>query len=370
MLARGGVNVFAEVEVLLGLRGYRIMIGCGLLAEIGRLVAELVAGRKALVVSDETVYGLYGGAVADNLREAGFEVEAALVPPGEEHKTLAWTGALYERAFEAGLDRYCPVIALGGGVVGDLAGFAAATYMRGVPFVQIPTTLLAQVDSSVGGKVAVNHPRGKNVIGAFYQPVLVVADVGVLATLPARQMRSGLAEVIKYGVIWDEKFFSWLEENLERLLAGDFDALACAVKESCRIKAQVVGEDETERGLRAVLNFGHTVGHALEAAAGYGVFTHGEAVAAGMAAEALLAVKLGLLAEKDYRRLLALLERAGLPQELPGGISPEQLLAYMRRDKKSIGGRLTFVLPLRIGKAVVKAGVPEADFLKHCFKGK
>jgi len=370
VLARGGVKYLTELEVMLGSRSYQIMIGSGLLPEVGELVGDLVPGRRALVVSDETVFGLYGGTLEDSLKGAGFEVEAALVPPGEEHKTLAWTGQLYERAFEAGLDRFCPVIALGGGVVGDLAGFAAATYMRGVPFVQLPTTLLAQVDSSVGGKVAVNHPRGKNAIGAFYQPVLVASDVDTLASLPARQVRSGLAEVIKYGVIWDEKFFAWLEENVDRLLNKEVETMVHAVSESCRIKAQVVEEDETERGLRAILNFGHTVGHALEAAAGYGTYTHGEAVAAGMAAEARLALKSGLLAPRDYRRLIALLKRAGLPAELPGGVSPERIVSYMWRDKKVKGGRLTFVLPSRIGKAVIKAGVSEGEVLRYCFAGR
>jgi 3-dehydroquinate synthase len=315
------------------------------------------------VVTNPVVAGLYGETVKRSLAEAGFQVGEAQIPDGEEYKTLATVAGLYDAAFTGGLERGDAVLALGGGVVGDIAGFLAATYMRGVPFVQVPTTLLAQVDSSVGGKVGVNHPGGKNLIGAFYQPRFVLIDPDTLATLPSREVRAGLAEVIKYGVISDAGFFSWLEANIDRLLNLEPAALEHAIAASCRIKAAVVSADETEAGLRAILNFGHTVGHALEAVTGYQRFVHGEAVAIGMVAAARLAVRLGYFEPPGAERITGLVLRAGLPAEVPADVEPEILLETMRRDKKVAADRLTFVLPEAVGRVRVVRGVAAEDVL-------
>ena len=352
------------IQVALGDRSYPIYIGTGISGCLGRLLREHPVGARLLLITNTAVRGLYGRAIEESLAEAGFSVTVGEIGDGEEHKTLNTAERLYDLAFTAGLDRTSPVVALGGGVIGDVAGFVAATYMRGVPFVQVPTTLLAQVDSSVGGKVAVNHPRGKNIIGAFYQPRLVLADTVALKTLPPREIRSGLAEVIKYGVIWDASFFSWLEENMDRLLAGCQDALSTAVRESCRIKAEVVGEDETEAGLRAVLNYGHTAGHAVEALTGYRCYTHGEAVGIGMAVAARLAETLGIMPRGDRKRVEALIRRAGLPSDLPAGLKAKELLECFYHDKKVTGGRLTFVLPEQIGRVVIKKDLEEAACLR------
>lgn len=347
------------VRVDLGSRSYDIYIGSGILGGLGRRVRQVCAGDKALVVSNRKVFALYGEIAGKSLADSGFKVAFAEMGDGEEHKNLATLEKLYDLAFAHNLDRRCPVIALGGGVVGDAAGLAAATYLRGVPFVQVPTTLLAQVDSSVGGKVAVNHPGGKNIIGAFYQPGLVVADMSTLKTLPPREIKSGMAELIKYGVISDTGFFNWLEDNTGRLLALDEAALAHAVAVSCRIKARVVEADETEQGLRAILNFGHTAGHAVESLSGYGVYSHGEAVAAGMAAAARLAETMGLLPAEQAGRIVSLIRRTGLPVSLPPSLGAEDLIAAMRQDKKARSGRLTFVLPVDIGVVKVFEDVSE-----------
>lgn len=348
-----------SVQVELGRRGYPIYIGGGLLDGLAEYIKGVNFGHKALLVSNRTVAALYGAKVSTGLSAAGLEVFPAEIGEGEEYKTLATAEKLYDLAFNSELDRSCPVVALGGGVVGDIAGFVAATYLRGVPFIQVPTTLLAQVDSSVGGKVAVNHPRGKNIIGAFYQPALVLADTACLRTLPPREIKSGLAEVIKYGVIADAGFWDWLEEHLDDLLSLDGEALARAVAVSCRIKAAVVAEDETEQGRRAILNFGHTVGHAVEALTGYTGYNHGEAVGIGMVCAARLAVRLGLLPRAEADRLAALIARAGLPTEVPGGLSAADLLESMRRDKKVLDGQLTFVLPVAPGRVEILRDVPE-----------
>ncbi|MHB1041514.1 MAG: 3-dehydroquinate synthase [Eubacteriales bacterium] len=352
------------IKVDLGTRSYPIYIGSGILTGLGKLLGKLSVGKKVLLVTNSNIRRIYGGMAEQSLAGAGFLVSVGEIGDGEEHKTLATAERLYDQSFTAGLDRTCPVIALGGGVTGDVAGFVAATYMRGVPFIQAPTTLLAQVDSSVGGKVAVNHPAGKNIIGAFYQPRLVLADVTVLRTLPPRELRSGLAEVIKYGVIWDEMFFSWLEENIGALLAGEPDALVYAVRESCRAKALVVEQDETEGGLRAILNYGHTVGHAVEVLTGYGRCTHGEAVGIGMVAAARLAEALELLDRCECARIEALVRGAGLPVEIPGELTTRDLLQCFYHDKKVTGGRLTFVLPERIGKVIIKRDLDEDLLLK------
>ncbi|MGQ9531226.1 MAG: 3-dehydroquinate synthase [Desulfotomaculales bacterium] len=348
-----------KVTVNLGARSYDIIIGAGLLDTLGERLNELGLGRTVLLVSDEQVWALHGARVRNSLENAGFRVVPAVVPPGEEQKDLARAEELYDLAYGGGLDRTCPVVALGGGVVGDLAGFVAATYMRGVPLVNVPTTLLAQVDSSIGGKVAVNHPRGKNIIGAFYQPRLVLADVATLTTLPQGELLSGLAEVVKYGVIADASFFAWLEAYWERVLARDTAGLERVVRHCSRIKAWVVERDETEQGLRAILNYGHTVGHALEAATGYRRFSHGEAVAVGMAVAARLAERLGMLAPPEGERIRGLLVRVGLPVTIPADVNTEELLEALYRDKKVVGGRLTFVLPVNIGEVRVRRDVPE-----------
>ncbi len=347
------------VQVDLGPRSYPVFIGKGILESLGALMKELDYGERALLVSDRKVLKLYGGLVQKCLAGSGFDVITGEIGGGEECKTLATAQKLYDSAFAGELDRRCPVVALGGGVVGDISGFVAATYMRGIPFVQVPTTLLAQVDSSVGGKVAVNHPRGKNIIGAFYQPGLVLADTTTLSTLPPVEVSSGLAEVIKYGIIADEAFFNWLEEHVGRLLSLDHYALEHAVAVSCRIKAGVVEKDETEQGLRAILNYGHTVGHALEALTGYSAYTHGEALGIGMAAAARIAVAMDMLTRTEAERIVSLLVKARLPVELPPAISPDDLITAMRLDKKSLAGRLSLVLPEKIGQVSLVRDVPE-----------
>jgi 3-dehydroquinate synthase len=347
------------VKVNLGSRSYNIFIGCGTLGKLGNRVREISSGEKALLVSNRKVFEIYGEKVCRCLAENGFDVVFGEMGDGEEYKNLATLEKLYDQAFTHKMDRHCPVIALGGGVVGDTAGLLAATYLRGVPFVQVPTSLLAQVDSSVGGKVAVNHPGGKNIIGAFYQPGLVVADMKTLKTLPLRETKAGLAELIKYGVISDIGFFKWLDKNVGKLLSLDENALAYAVSVSCLIKARVVEADETEQGLRAILNFGHTIGHAVEALSGYGVFLHGEAVAIGMAAAARLAQAMGLLPIEQAGRIISLIRRAGLPVSLPSSLNHDDIIAAMRQDKKAQASRITFVLPVAIGAVKIFNDISE-----------
>lgn len=338
-----------EVFIDLGLRSYEIHIGRNLLERVGAILGEKFSSPRAMVVTNPSVARLYGKTVAESLSRAGISAVMAEIPDGEEYKALSSAERLYDLAYTRELDRKTPIIAMGGGVVGDLAGFVAATYLRGVPFVQVPTTLLAQVDSSVGGKVAVNHPRGKNIIGAFYQPSAVVADLSTLETLDPREIRAGMAEVIKYGVIADGGFFGWLEENLEKAMELEPAVMEEIITVSCRIKAAVVQEDETEQGRRAVLNFGHTVGHAVESLTGYSAYRHGEAVAVGMAAAARLSERMGLIDSVERRRLESLLARAGLPVDVPRDLDRKEMLQSMRRDKKVISSRLTFVLPDSIG---------------------
>ncbi len=351
----------SEITVGLKDRSYDIFIRPGLINSISDYLEKFNVSRRLLLVSNPTVYGLYGDALVKCLFNAGFEVVVGEVPDGEEYKALSQAERLYDLAFSKELDRRSPVLALGGGVIGDLAGFVAATYLRGVPFVQIPTTLLAQVDSSVGGKVAVNHPAGKNIIGAFYQPVAVFADLNTLLTLDPREVRSGLAEVIKYGVIADDGFFYWLEDNIERVLSLEPSAMEYVVEKSCRIKAEVVQSDETEQGLRAILNFGHTVGHAVEALTEYKTYRHGEAVSIGMVLAARLAANIGMLEYTAAVRTEKLLAKAGLPVELPSFLDRERIIDLLRRDKKVISGSLTFVLPTGIGRVEIIRDVAVKD---------
>ncbi|MBK9131879.1 MAG: 3-dehydroquinate synthase [Gammaproteobacteria bacterium] len=338
------------LTVELGERSYPIYIGSGLLAR-PELLTGHIRSRQALVVTNETVAPLYLDRVLSLLGDC--RCETLVLPDGEGYKDIATLTRVFDALLGARFDRGVTLIALGGGVIGDITGFAAACYQRGVPFVQIPTTLLAQVDSSVGGKTGVNHPLGKNMIGAFHQPQCVIADTDVLNTLNDRELRAGIAEVIKYGLICDREFFVWLESNIDRLSAREPEALAYAVERSCRDKAAVVAADEREGGVRALLNFGHTFGHAIETGMGYGAWLHGEAVAAGMCAAADLSMREGMLAEADARRAIELIARAGLPVWLPREIDSGRYLELMAVDKKVQAGKLRLILLESIGTAVV-----------------
>ena len=346
------------LSVALGERSYPIHIGTGLL-DRGELIVPYLARKSVAIVTNTTVAPLFLGRLAGALASEGVEVVRIVVPDGEDHKDWQTLNAVFDTLLEKRCGRDTTLVALGGGVIGDLAGFAAATYQRGVHYVQVPTTLLAQVDSSVGGKTAINHPLGKNMIGAFHQPRLVLADMDTLKSLPERELRSGLAEVIKHGLIRDAAFFAWLEANIERLLARDAEALAHAVQRSVEIKAEIVARDERESGLRKVLNFGHTFGHAIETGLGYGVWLHGEAVAAGMAMAADLSRQLGYLSDADTARIRSLLQRAGLPT-IAKGIAPARVQQLMSVDKKVKDGRIHFVLLERLGAATLRDDVPSA----------
>ncbi len=341
------------VKVPLGDRTYSIQIGEGLLARLGPECRRLRLGNRCALITDATVARWHAPAAEASLRRAGFDCLRVTVPAGEKAKSLGHLEDCCDQLAKHRLERKSFIVALGGGVVGDLAGFVAATYLRGVPFVQVPTTLLAQVDSSVGGKVAVNLKAGKNLVGAFYQPRLVLCDLDTLRTLPRREYRAGLAEVIKYGVIRDAALFRRLEGDLPRLLELDPSTVAAVVARCCQIKAEVVGQDETESGLRAILNFGHTIGHAIENSAGYGKYLHGEAIAIGQAAAAWLSQRLLGLPARDADRIVDLLQAAGLPVRLPlPGARRARLLQAMKLDKKVSAGEVRFVLARRLGEAV------------------
>lgn len=339
------------INVALGDRSYPIIIGNGLLGGAFKL-ADYVSGPDCLIVSNETVGPLYRERLMPNL--SGKTINSIDLPDGEAYKTVETMQSILDELVASGANRDTTVIALGGGVVGDISGFAAACYMRGVDFIQVPTTLLAQVDSSVGGKTGVNHPGGKNLIGAFHQPRVVLVDTDTLSTLPERELRAGLAEVIKHGVACDAGFFAWLEDNMPAIVARDAEALAHAIRKCCEIKADVVAEDERESGRRAILNFGHTFGHAIERNQGYGEWLHGEAVAAGM----LMAAQLSGLAQADVERLRALLLAAGLPVE-PPAMPAEQWLAAMGMDKKVQHKKLRFVLLRALGDSHVSSTYDE-----------
>ncbi len=355
-----------EITVDLGPRSYRIRIAPGLLAQAGDLGRDWVAGRRCLVVSDAHVAPLYAGALAGALAAAGADVRQATVPAGEAAKCPARLFELFEAALDAGLDRHAPWIALGGGVVGDLAGFAAAAYLRGCPWIQVPTTLLAMVDSSVGGKTGINLPRGKNLVGAFHQPRIVLADPDVLRTLPEREYAAGLAEVVKYGVIRDPTLFAFLEQNIGPVRAREAGALTAVIARCCEIKAEIVGRDELEAGERAVLNFGHTLGHALEQAGNYAQYLHGEAVAIGMMFAAHLARRQLGFPAADGVRLAALLQALGLPTRPRAEAWPD-LAAAMQHDKKAAGGVVRWVLADRLGQARHGIAVPE-DVLRRTYE--
>ena len=339
------------LSVNLGNRSYPIHIGAGLCARADLIPGKLLKG-KVVIVTNQTIAPLYLETVVSALRARGAECLTITLPDGEAYKSWETLNSIFDELLSHRCERKTPLIALGGGVIGDLTGFAAATYQRGVPFIQIPTTLLAQVDSAVGGKTAINHPLGKNMIGAFYQPQVVIADMDTLRTLPGRELAAGLAEVIKYGFIRDTAFLEWLEKNIDRLNALEPEALAFAVERSCQNKAEVVANDEQETGERALLNFGHTFAHAIEAGMGYGAWLHGEAVAAGMVMAARFSEKLGLIGRPDVQRVTDILARARLPIAAPV-LSAEHYLDLMGHDKKVEGGRIKFILLHKPGAAFI-----------------
>lgn len=337
------------MRVELGDRSYDIYIGENWLPKLGQLLGIFPKTSQAIMITDENVSRLWSQQVFEVLAAAGFKVEKTVIPGGEGCKNLTTAAQLHEHMVTIGLDRKSLVLALGGGIVGDIAGFVAATYMRGINYIQIPTTLLAQVDSSVGGKTGVNLPQGKNLVGAFYQPDLVFIDTIFLTTLPEREFLTGLAEVIKYGIIWDQDFFAYLETQRQRIQARDSECLLHIISRCCTIKADIVAQDETEQGVRALLNLGHTYGHAFEALSNYR-FTHGEAVAIGTICAARLASDLGLLATPDLERIIALIHDYGLPTDY-GDLDTSDIIVQMHTDKKNVGGKMQLVLPIALGKS-------------------
>jgi 3-dehydroquinate synthase len=345
------------LTVALAERSYPIHIGKGLIAR-AQLIVPHLAQPQVAVVTNSTVGALYLQPLSNALQKAGVAVVSVILPDGETHKTWETLNLVFDRLLAQRCERKTTLIALGGGVIGDITGFAAAVYLRGVPFIQVPTTLLAQVDSSVGGKTGINHPLGKNMIGAFYQPRLVLADIDTLQTLSDRELSAGLAEVIKYGLIRDAAFMSWLEDNIDKLVARDAQALAYAVRRSCELKAQIVSEDERDADVRALLNLGHTFGHAIEAGLGFGTWLHGEAVAAGSVLAARLSQRMGLIDDSDVARAIELFKRAGLPTEAPD-LGVARYLDLMGMDKKVEHGRLRLVLLEQIGKAFCTSQFPQ-----------
>ena len=358
------------LHVALGADSYPIVVGTALLNRVGEYLTPYIKSNKVLIVSDELVKALYMPVLCESLADAGLDVNTIEIPAGEESKSLAQFSRIQDSLVAHRLDRGSMLIALGGGIIGDVGGFAAAVYMRGIPYVQIPTTLLAQVDASVGGKTAINHREGKNLIGAFHQPKLVLIDVDTLKTLNARDIRAGLIEVIKMGVIRDEPLFETVEENLNAILNVDNTALTEIISQACINKAEIVAKDEKESGLRMVLNYGHTFGHALETLTHYNRYRHGEAVSIGMNCAAQLAFNLGMFSETDFQRQRTLLNRAKLPLTLPPDLSPEALCDAMYLDKKTLGGKLRLILPTRIGEVVIRDDVDDQHVLEaisQCF---
>ncbi len=350
------IEKMKELRVELKENSYPIYIGSGLLQQ-KQILLKHIKSKQVLVVTNTTIAPLYLDKLIKSLID--FQVEVIELPDGEQYKKLEYISKIFDCLLEKKFSRNATLVALGGGVIGDMGGFAAACYQRGIPFIQIPTTVLAQVDSSVGGKTGVNHPLGKNMIGAFYQPQCVIADMDVLDTLDDRQLIAGIAEVIKYGLIRDLDFFEWLEKNMSLLLARDKQALAYVIERSCINKAEVVAEDEFETGIRAILNLGHTFGHAIETGTGYGQYLHGEAVSIGMGYAADLSKRMGWLSELDVTRILALLKLAGLPVEPPADMSVEQFLDFMSVDKKNVDGNIRLILLKSIGEATLPINVEQ-----------
>ena len=355
-----------RVHVTLGIRSYSIIIGPGAMEEV--VLADHIFGRRLMVVTNEIVDRLYFENIARNFKE--FQVDKVVLPDGEKIKTLDGLNVILSALLERGHDRTTTVVALGGGVIGDIAGFAAAVYQRGIDYLQIPTTMLAQVDSAVGGKTGVNHALGKNMIGAFHQPSIVIADTMTLKTLPKREFAAGLSEVIKYGLIADRCFFDWVEKNLDGLLTHDSNLLTYAIRVSCQIKSSIVSQDETEQGHRAILNFGHTFGHAIETFLQYRDWVHGEAIAVGMLMAMKLSVLLGSISETDFDRLKVMLERCGLPTSPPILMTVEDFNLIMMRDKKVIDGQLRLVILHTLGLATVSTEYGDSNLQKvlslHC----
>ncbi len=343
-----------ELLVALGERSYPIYIGSGLLNQ-AELYKQHIKSSQVIVITNTTIAPLYLDQVLNNLHD--FKVESLILPDGEQFKTLDYVTQIFDKLLSCKFSRNSTLIALGGGVIGDMGGFSAACYQRGIAFLQIPTTLLSQVDSSVGGKTGVNHPLGKNMIGAFYQPQCVIADADVLNTLDDRQLSAGLAEVIKYGLIRDLAFFEWLEKNIELLLARDKEALAFAIERSCLNKAEIVAEDETETGIRATLNLGHTFGHAIETGSGYGTYLHGEAVAIGTCQAADLSRRKGWLTDADVERIITLFKKANLPVNPPEQLDSDRFIELMAVDKKNIDGKIRLILLTKIGVATLPIGI-------------
>ncbi len=353
-----------KVRVELAERSYDIVIDRGILSGIGERVRAFGFSPVIAVVSNPTVFGLYGDTVVNSLKSAGYGCLPVLIPDGEEYKDYFWTYHILTELLRNRLDRNSCLVALGGGVVGDIAGFVASVYMRGIHFIQAPTTLLAQVDSSVGGKTGVNHYLGKNMIGAFHQPKLVWTDIAALETLSRRELLCGIAEIIKYGVIGDAALFDFMERNRAAVLGLENNALSFIVKRSCEIKADVASKDERESGVRAILNYGHTVGHAIETETGYSRFLHGEAVAIGMCCAAGLSETMGLMDGSQVSRIKSVIDAYGLPSELPGDLNIDSLISHMRMDKKTVAHEMKLILPEGIGRVRIQKGVREEDIKK------
>lgn len=350
-----------KIGVNLPSNSYQILIAPDSLNELGKEIAELNLGKKVLLVSNPEIFDYYGKTCLKSLENAGFETYTHLIPAGETHKNLQSIAQLYDTALANRLERSSTLVALGGGVIGDMTGFAAATWLRGINFVQVPTSLLAMVDASIGGKTGVNHPQGKNLIGAFYQPKLVLIDPTVLKTLPEREFRAGMAEVIKYGVIWDEDLFTKLEqaENIDRFDSIDRALLQTILVRSTQAKAEVVSQDEKEAGLRAILNYGHTLGHAVESLTNYQQFVHGEAVAIGMVAAGKIATTMGLWTETEAKRQEQLITKTKLPTQIPPELNIDEILATLKTDKKVKAGKVRFIVPTQIGKVTITDKVTE-----------
>ncbi|BAY25057.1 3-dehydroquinate synthase [Calothrix sp. NIES-2100] len=354
------------INVNLPQQCYEIAIAPGSLEQLGEKMSSLQLGKKVLLVSNPTIFKHYGEKAIASLQAAGFAVASCILPPGERYKNLNSIQKIYDAALENRLERSATIVALGGGVIGDMAGFAAATWLRGIHVVQVPTTLLAMVDSAIGGKTGVNHPQGKNLIGAFHQPRLVLIDPQVLKTLPMREFRAGMAEVIKYGVIWDAELFAQMEasKHLNQLRYIKPELIESILIKSCQAKADVVSKDEKEAGLRAILNYGHTIGHAIESLTGYRVVNHGEAVGIGMVAAGQIALELGMWQQEDTERQNALITKAGLPTQLPSGLDIEAIIDALQLDKKVKAGKVRFVLPTQMGVVTVTDEVP-ADIIRQ-----
>ncbi|MDZ8054891.1 MAG: 3-dehydroquinate synthase [Aulosira sp. ZfuVER01] len=358
------------IKVNLPQQSYEIAIAPGSLDRLGEQMTSLKLGKKVLLVSNPTIFKHYGERATKSLEAAGFDVVTCILPAGERYKNLNSIQKLYDTALENRLERSSTIVALGGGVIGDMAGFAAATWLRGIHVVQVPTTLLAMVDSAIGGKTGVNHPQGKNLIGAFHQPSLVLIDPDVLKTLPMREFRAGMAEVIKYGVIWDAELFAQMEasKHLNQLRYIKPELIDAILTRSCQAKADVVSKDEKEAGLRAILNYGHTIGHAVESLTGYRLVNHGEAVGIGMVAAGQIALKLGMWQKEDTERQNALIQKAGLPTQLPSGVDIERIIDALQLDKKVKAGKVRFVLPTQMGVVTVTDEVP-ADIIRQVLQG-